>query len=91
MKAVDFRHSFGICYQENFIYVCGGFADNSEIPVKSVEKYDIKKDTWIELPQMKKAVVSPNLVKYNESLLKFGGAVNGKVQNVLEKYDFKQN
>ena len=91
MQAVEFRHSFGACYYNGSIIVCGGYSDNSEAPVKLCERYEISKNVWTEMGALKHAVAGPGLVKFNEMLLKFGGIAANKVINTIERYDFKNN
>ena len=85
------RKSFGVCYNDGFIYVVGGF-NYDEGFLDKCERYEIYKDKWTSIEGLKGGPASSCSVCVfkNTFLFKFGGLKAPKTINEsIERYDIK--
>ena len=78
-------------YYENKAYVFGG---NDASYLKKCEVYDIQKDEWSQLPEMKQPLSQYSGQIVQKKIYLFGGFVEPnleKVSNVFECFDIENN
>lgn len=81
------RCSHSILQHSKYIYVAGGRSDGNN-PQKTFERYDTILNYWEKLPDCLTPGIRNLLVLLNDNtILKFGGLLDGTLTNVLEKYD----
>jgi N-acetylneuraminic acid mutarotase len=67
------KSGFGHCCTKNEIYIAGG-QDTQKSELVRVESYDIKRDSWKNLPAMKNARFLPTVCMFRQRYLYvFGG------------------
>jgi hypothetical protein len=67
------KSSFGHCTTKTEIFIAGG-QDSKSSELSRVESYDIKRDSWKNLPALKTARFLPSLCEFRQRFLyTFGG------------------
>lgn len=83
---------FGSCIHKGQIYVFGGLAGRMGQATSSIEKYDTFKGTWeslkVQLPK-KISGISAVCVGKNDTILLFGGSIQGKNTKNIYEFDAK--
>ena len=92
-----------VCYK-NFIYIIGGTDNEKEVPINSVERYDMVSGHWERMADMKNARHSHTITIYQPSdkfikddkrvsfIYVFGGInTNSRYETSIEKFDLDRN
>lgn len=70
------------------LYVIGGFAESSRLPVKYIEKYDSNIDTWETIGELQCAIAKAACVADGSNVYCFGGVdVTGNSVNCVQRFD----
>ena len=95
------KAGFGHCCTKSEIYIAGG-QDARSSETNRVESYDIKRDTWKNMPPMRKARLQPAVCMFRQRYLYvFGGAnhselkegrprVEAKFVSTIERLDVRE-
>ncbi|OAF71717.1 hypothetical protein A3Q56_00503 [Intoshia linei] len=75
---------------KNYIYISGGYDMINNIVLNRIIRYDINKNTWLELTHMNKPRMNHASTIFRNTLIVAGGETNiGKFTASCEKYDFE--
>ena len=86
------RHSHGICFIQNSIYVAGGFGneENNSL-LNQCERFDFRLGKWIVVADLNRKSSGCCLVPFSKrSIFKFGGRSENSENpdcNIIERYD----
>lgn len=93
-----------VVFYRNFLYAIGGTDNDKELPLASVERYNVDENIWEDLPKLNNARHSHTAVLYQPSdklaksdkrlptIFVFGGiGVDRRYQTSIERFDIERN